>query len=214
VDPKTGELDLSRIAKIAKAVNSTRTPLGSGRAKSVVEELKKSFDNCVVVCAKTVEMLGNLDFSETESSERYAGVRSQVDLLIEACHDVKIKLDEASKSIAKLHANKEILAEVDENFKAISNANEKLLAASLKVRQCAELLEKNKDDLKSLDDIRKLVPEINGASEDLKLAGEQACESLFSAVASPEITKEIIEAIVVSMQKDPNIESIQYFWKH
>jgi hypothetical protein len=219
INPKTKEIDDSKIEKITKAINSIQTivPPDPKHPTSITRiaanEFEEAMNNCYIVSKKTIEMIKNLDSTQTTTLDKIVNLRTQTNLLYETCQETKLKTESLEKAIEKLQAKKQLLDKTLENLKKVSSALDTLIEKSSNTQSIASLLEvNNKENSINIAKIKTSDSIIDKATEDLKTAGDEASGALQSATTPPRMTGEILNAIVKSMQRDPNIESIQYFW--
>jgi hypothetical protein len=214
INSKKKKQDIQKINRIVKAINSIPIKVilnlknQPKAAKIAASEFEKSITNAYDLSQETIGMIKNLDSTQL-SLEEMNNLKAQSNSLHESCQDSKLKTENLSKILQRLQASQEWVDKTHENLKIVSESLDNLIDNSSYL--IGQIESNSKEKFTKINETEK---KIRTATEALNAAADEVSNDIQSATAPIKMTSEILSTIVKSMQRDPNTESIQNYWRN
>jgi chromosome segregation ATPase len=155
-----------------------------------------------------------LDKNKPETLNKVVALQRQLSAMNSLVHDTKTEISEAKEAIEGLPTSKLLKAEARTTMAALDEAIDRLVALATNANDTAAPLDIDEPaTMAGLPEAKKLAKEAHGAAQEIESKEQTAVGALQAASAPPQITRETIQTMVVTLQQDPNIARIADFWQ-
>jgi hypothetical protein len=207
----------TQVTALDKIIQESKEELENEPKKTEVQDTVKETTKMVEAQLKAVkeirDIYNTLDKDQPKTVNKVISLQLQLESVQKAAQDVSEKMEKAKKSIENLQTPSNLLIEKDKRLKAGNETTESFLKTANEVKDKAAPLDiTKKETLAGLSEIKKLVEEASKASEEVKTKGQDVSEIIQQIATPPKMTKEILETMINTIKRGPNIKNLQSFW--
>jgi hypothetical protein len=207
----------TQVTVVDKIIQESKEELKEEPKKTALQESVKETAKMVEAQLKAVkeirDIYNTLDKDQPKTVNKVIALQLQLESVQKAAQDVSEKMEKAKESIENLQTPSNLLIEKDKRVNAGSETTKSFLKTANEAKDKAAPLDIDKTEtLAGLSETKELIEKASKASEEVKTKGQAVSEIIQQIATPPKMTKEILETMVNTINKGPNIKSLQYFW--
>lgn len=207
----------TQVTALDKRIQESKEELKYEPKKTEVQDAVKETTKMVEAQLKAVkeirDIYNTLDKDQPKTVNNVISLQLQLESVQKAAQDVSEKMKKAKESIENLQTPSNLLIEKDKRLKAGNETTESFLKTANEVKDKAAPLDiTKKETLTGLSETKKLVEKASKASEEVKTKGQAVSEIIQQIATPPKMTKEILETMINTIKRGPNIKNLQSFW--
>jgi len=205
---------VSAIEIAQKGAEGTTAKTEWAALRTALEATQKASEQVLEEAQKVREAATPLDRDKPETLNMVVALQTRLNALYKAAGDTQAKMKEARAAVEGLQATQPLLAEARKSLDAAAESANDLATAATAAKDAAAALDVDAPaTMAGLSGAKESVEQAWKAAEEAKTRGQTAAGALQAASAPPQMTWQILKAMVKTIEKGLNIRKLQGFWK-
>lgn len=207
----------TQVTALDKIIQESNEELKNEPKKTEVQDAVKETTKMVEAQLKAVkevrDLYNSMDKDQPKTVNKVIALQVQLEAVQKAAQDVSEKMVKAKEAIENVQTPSNLLIEKDKRIKVSIETTESFLKTANETKDTAAPLDITKEEtLTGLSETKKLVEKASKASEEVKTKGQAVSEIVQQIATPPKMTKEILETMINTIKRGPNIKNLQSFW--
>ncbi len=134
--------------------------------------------------------------------------------LLEAAHKAQVVIKNASADVLECGSSKSSLSKARNCLESAAESINNLIIVQTGLNDVAKALDiDTPSSLSILPTVNRSIEEACKAAEEAKSRGKAAADALQAVSVAPQVTGEILQVIVKTIENEPNIKPVELFLK-